>query len=108
MARHQGQSNYMPNTPHNRSPDDISEEKLEDIRLLLNPPNLKLVQQILASPTAALGIFELVARNSIPESRIREHLRSLHERDRPIVTSLHLEDENGVSEGIPREYFAAT
>lgn len=85
----------------------LDEERMNDLRDVLIPTNARLIQQILASSSGALSVVELAARNSISESSIRDHLRDLKDRDRPIVTSLDA-CESSVPRGIPERYYAVT
>lgn len=86
---------------------DVDERRLEDLRRILNPTKLRIIQQILASPTGALSAPELAARNTITDSTIRDHLQALRNCDPQIVTSLE-PSESPVPHGIPRRYFAVT
>lgn len=83
-------------------------DRLHDLRAILTETKVRLLQQILASPTGALSAVELAARNDITESTIRDHLRDLVQRDRPIVQTLDAETDGRVPNGIPRKYYAVT
>jgi DNA-binding CsgD family transcriptional regulator len=83
-------------------------DRLSDLRAILTETKIRLLQQILASPTGALSAVELAARNDITESTIRDHLRDLSQRDRPIVRTLEAETDDSVPNGIPRKYYAVT
>lgn len=94
----------QPEVPeHETDPD-----RLSDLRAILTETKVRLLQQILASPTGALSAVELAARNDITESTIRDHLRDLIERDRPIIRPLEAETDGRVPNGIPRKYYAVT
>ncbi|WP_433633740.1 hypothetical protein [Halomicrococcus sp. NG-SE-24] len=94
-------------TPQDVPNHELDEHRLEDLRDILSPTKLRLLQQILASPTGALSSKELAARNTISDSTIRDHLRDLHNRDTQIVAKLE-PDTSPVPNGIPRVYFAVT
>jgi DNA-binding CsgD family transcriptional regulator len=83
-------------------------DRLSDLRAILTETKIRLLQQILASPTGALSAVELAARNDITESTIRDHLRDLSQRDRAIVRTLEAETDDRVPNGIPRKYYAVT
>jgi hypothetical protein len=82
--------------------------RLADLRDVLDQTKVRLLQQILASQTGALAAVELAARNEITESTIRDHLRSLQNRERPVVTQLDATTDDPVPNGIPRKYYAVT
>lgn len=82
--------------------------RLADLRDVLDQTKLRLLQQILASQTGALAAVELAARNEITESTIRDHLRNLQNRERPVVTQLDATTGDPVPNGIPRKYYAVT
>lgn len=86
----------------------ISREIVSDLQAILSETKIRLLQQILASDTAALGAVELAARNDITESTIRDHLRELADRDKQIVRTLDAETDDPVPNGIPRQYYAVT
>jgi DNA-binding HxlR family transcriptional regulator len=86
----------------------ISTETISDLQAILSETKIRLLQQILASDTAALGAVELAARNDITESTIRDHLRELAGRDEQIVCTLEAETDEPVPNGIPRQYYAVT
>lgn len=83
-------------------------DRLNDLRAILTETKVRLLQQILASPMGALSAVELGARNDVTESTIRDHLRDLVQRDRPIVQTLDAETEDRVPNGIPRKYYAVS
>ncbi|WP_133412274.1 helix-turn-helix domain-containing protein [Natrarchaeobaculum sulfurireducens] len=85
----------------------VDPDRLANLRAILIQPKVRLLQQILASPTGALSAVELAARNEITESTIRDHLRNLQSRDPEIVTALEA-DASPVPNGIPRKYYAVT
>ncbi|QKY18893.1 helix-turn-helix transcriptional regulator [Halolamina sp. CBA1230] len=87
---------------------DVDGSLIDDLRAILGETKIRLLQQILASPTGALSAVELAARNSITESTIRDHLRELAEREEPIVTTLDAETDEPVPNGVPRKYYAVT
>lgn len=98
------QGDTQPEVPeHETDPD-----RLSDLRAILTETKVRLLQQILASPTGALSAVELAARNDITESTIRDHLRDLMERERPIIQPLEAETDGRVPNGIPRKYYAVT
>jgi predicted ArsR family transcriptional regulator len=86
----------------------LDADYLADLRVILTRPKVRLLQQILASPTGALSAVELAARNEITESTIRDHLRDLENRDEPVVTTLEVDIEGRVPNGVPRKYVAVT
>jgi len=83
-------------------------ERLRDLRAILTKTKVTLLQQMLASPTGALSAVELAARSEITESTIRDHLRDLTQRERPIVEVLEAETDDPVPNGIPRKYYAVS
>lgn len=87
---------------------DIDSERLNNLRTILRDTNLRLLQQMLASPTGALSALELAARNGITESTIRDHIRTLQSCDPPIVRTLETEIDEGIPHGIPHRYYAVT
>ncbi|WP_435079952.1 hypothetical protein [Halococcus sp. AFM35] len=87
---------------------ELEVDRLSDLRAILTETKVRLLQQILASPTAALSAVELAARNDITESTIRDHLRDLARRDSPIIQTMDAETDNSVPNGIPRKYYAVT
>lgn len=86
---------------------EMDGDRTNDLRDILVPAKARLLQQILASTTGALSAVELAARNEITESTIRDHLRDLRNRDRPIVMSFEA-TESLVPNGIPCRYYAVT
>jgi DNA-binding CsgD family transcriptional regulator len=86
----------------------LEADRLSDLRAILTETKVRLLQQILASPTGALSAVELAARNDITESTIRDHLRDLAHRDSPIIQTIDAETDNSVPNGIPRRYYAVT
>ena len=78
----------MPNTAPDLPNHDIDESRLNDLRTVLSPTKLRLLQQILASPTGALSAPELAARNTITSSTIRDHISDLRDTDPQIITTL--------------------
>ena len=87
---------------------EMDTARLSDLRAILTQTKVRLLQQILASPTGALSAVELAARNEITESTIRDHLRDLAHRDRPIIQTMDAETDAPVPIGIPRKYYAVT
>jgi hypothetical protein len=88
--------------------DEPMEAIRADLEWLLTDRYLSLVQQLIGSPTAALSVPELVARNpDIPESTLRSRLTELHNRERPLVIKLEPDVER-VSLGYPQKYYAAS
>ncbi|WP_124190527.1 hypothetical protein [Natrarchaeobius oligotrophus] len=86
---------------------EVNPDRLAALRAILVEPKVRLLQQILASPTGALSAVELAARNEITESTIRDHLRDLQNQDPEIVTVLEA-NTSPVPNGIPRKYYAVT
>lgn len=97
----------MPTNPPSLPEHDIDQTRLAALRTILHPAKLRLLQQILASPTGALSAPELAARNEITDSTIRDHLQVLENHDPQIITALK-PTESPVPHGIPRRYYAVT
>lgn len=87
---------------------DVDTELIGDLRVILSETKIQLLQQLHASPTGALSAVELAARNAITESTIRDHLRELTDRERPIVTTLDATTNEPVPNGIPWKYYSVT
>ncbi|WP_135826261.1 hypothetical protein [Halorussus ruber] len=84
------------------------EERLADFRYVLQPTRLRLLQQILATDWGSLSPKELSFRNpDTSESTIRDHLREMTERERPITAKLTVAEEQR-RQGIPRTFYAVT
>ncbi|WP_435194152.1 winged helix-turn-helix domain-containing protein [Natronomonas sp. EA1] len=82
------------------------EDRLAALRAVLEPRTLRILQQLLASETGALSPKEVAFRNNdITESTVRDHLRSLTDRD--LVEKLEPEVET-VPNRIPRTYYAVS
>jgi hypothetical protein len=97
-------------------PDEISdegapsydEEKLADLQYVLQPTRLRLLQQILATDWGSLSPAELSFRNpDVSESTIRDHLREMTGRDRPLTAKLTVPEGKG-ERAIPRTFYAVT
>lgn len=87
---------------------DLDTDSLDELGGNLSKPKIRLMQQILASPTGALSVIELTARNQITESTIRDHLRDLENREKPLVHALEVNTEGCIPRGIPRKYYAVS
>lgn len=84
------------------------EKKLTDLRYVLQPTRLRLLQQILATDWGSLSPMELAFRNpDTSESTIRDHLREMTERERPITAKLTV-PEGERRQGTPRTFYAVT
>ncbi|MFC6723094.1 hypothetical protein ACFQE1_01540 [Halobium palmae] len=84
----------------------IDSDRREDLRELLEPTKLKLIQQILATDWGSLSARELAARNpNLSESTIRDHLREMADRERPFVEKLEAEERE---QNMPWTFYAAT
>lgn len=84
------------------------EDHLADLRYVLQPTRLQLLQQILATDWGTLSPAELAFRNpDVSESTIRDHLREMTQRDRPMTAKLTVADGKG-KRGIPRTFYAVT
>jgi hypothetical protein len=84
------------------------EERLADLRYVLQPTRLRLLQQILATDWGSLIPAELVFRNpDVSESTIRDHLREMTQRDRAVTAKLTVPEGKG-ERGIPRTFYAVT
>lgn len=82
------------------------EERLADMRTVLEPRTLRILQQLLASETGALSPKEVAFRNSeITESTVRDHLRTLTEEG---LTEKLEPDIDGIPNTIPRTYYAVS
>lgn len=85
---------------------EYNEDHLRDLREVLSPPKLRLLQQILATEWGSLSARELAYRNpELTESTIRDHLRALSTRERPFVAQLEAETKQ---KGVPWNYYAVT
>lgn len=82
-------------------------DRLSAMRDLLEPHHLRIVQQLLASDTGALGPREVAFRNEglISESTVRDHLRTLAERG--LIEKLEPDVETIPNE-MPRTFYAAS
>lgn len=84
------------------------EERLADLRYILQPTRLRLLQQILATDWASLSPAELTFRNpDVSESTVRDHLREMNQRERPITAKLTVADGKGRRD-VPRTFYAVT
>ena len=94
--------------PEGVPPHSYDEERLADLRYVLQPTRLRLLQQILATDWASLSPAELTFRNpDVSESTVRDHLREMTQRERPITAKLTVTDGNGRRD-VPRTYYAVT
>lgn len=85
---------------------NIDDQRREDIAYLMDSTRLKLLQQILATDWGSLCAKELAARNEdLTESTIRDHLRSMTDRERPFVEKLEAEQRE---QGMPYTFYAVT
>lgn len=67
---------------------------------------LRLLQQILATEWGSLSARELAYRNpEITESTVRDHLREMATRDRPLVAKLNAKTHE---QNVPWTYYAVT
>lgn len=67
---------------------------------------LRLLQQILAIEWGSLSARELAYRNpEITESTVRDHLREMATRDRPLVAKLNAKTRE---QNVPWTYYAVT
>lgn len=91
------------------SPTSLHDEKeLADLRYILQPTRLRLLQQILATDWGSLSPKELAYRNpDTSESTIRDHLREMTERERSITAKLTVA-EGERRQGILRTFYAVT
>lgn len=84
------------------------EDRLADLRYVLQPTRLRLLQQILATDWGSLSPAELAFRNpDVSESTVRDHLREMAQRDRPITAKLAVA-EGAREQGVPRTFYAVT
>lgn len=82
------------------------EERLADMRAVLEPRTLRILQQLLASETGALSPKEVAFRNpDITESTVRDHLRALTEEG---LTEKLDPDVDSIPNTIPRTYYAVS
>ena len=82
------------------------EERLADMRAVLEPRTLRILQQLLASETGALSPKEVAFRNpDVTESTVRDHLRTLTEEG---LTEKLEPDVDSVPNSIPRTYYAVS
>lgn len=82
------------------------EERLADMRAVLEPRTLRILQQLLASETGALSPKEVAFRNpDVTESTVRDHLRTLTEDG--LAEKLE-PDVDSVPNTIPRTYYAVS
>lgn len=82
------------------------QDVLQDMRAILEPSRLILLQQILATNWASLSAPELAARNpDRTESTIRDHLREMATKERPFVEKLSADTR---AKGVPWTYYAVT
>lgn len=87
---------------------NYDDERLADCRYVLQPTRLRLLQQILATDWGSLSPAELAFRNpETAESTIRDHLREMTQRERPITAKLTVADGER-RQGVPRTFYAVT
>ena len=85
---------------------DYDEKRLADMRAVLEPRTLRILQQLLASETGALSPKEVVFRNpDVTESTIRDHLRTLTEEG---LTEKLEPGVESIPNAIPRTYYAVS
>lgn len=94
--------------PHDVRSPSYDEDLLADLRYVLQPTRLRLLQQILATDWGSLSPAELAFRNpDVSESTIRDHLREMTARDRPTTAKLAVADGKR-EQAIPRTFYAVT
>lgn len=87
-------------------PVSYDEERLSDMQTVLEPRNLRILQQLLASDTGALSPKEVAFRNpDIDESTVRDHLRELTNAD---LTEKLTPEVDHIPNRIPRTYYAVS
>ena len=85
---------------------DYDEKRLADMRAVLEPRTLRILQQLLASETGALSPKEVAFRNpDVTESTIRDHLRTLTEEG---LTEKLEPGVESIPNAIPRIYYAVS
>jgi len=85
---------------------DYDEKRLADMRAVLEPRTLRILQQLLASDTGALSPKEVAFRNpDVTESTIRDHLRTLTEEG---LTEKLEPGVESIPNAIPRTYYAVS
>lgn len=85
---------------------DYDEQRLADMRTVLKPRTLRILQQPLASETGALSPKEVAFRNpDVTESTVRDHLRTLTEQG---LTEKLEPDVDSIPNTIPRTYYAVS
>jgi hypothetical protein len=85
------------------------EQRIRDLRDLLEPRKVKLLQQILATEWGSLSPAELAVRNpEVTDSTIRDHLRTMAQRERPFVVKLEDEEQKHAGGDLPWTYYAVT
>lgn len=85
---------------------DYDEKRLADMRVVLEPRTLRILQQLLASETGALSPKEVAFRNpDVTESTIRDHLRTLTEEG---LTEKLEPGVESIPNAIPRTYYAVS
>ena len=86
--------------------EELDREDYDDLQTILEPHNLKLFQQILASDTGTLSLEEIAYRNpGLSEEMIEYRLMKLSERERPFITTLSVTPS---SDHLPSTYYAVT
>lgn len=85
---------------------NYDEVRLADMRAVLEPRSLRILQQLLASETGALSPKEIAFRNpDITESTVRDHLRTLTEEG---LTEKLEPGVDSIPNTIPRTYYAVS
>ena len=85
---------------------DYDKKRLADMRAVLEPRTLRILQQLLASDTGALSPKEVAFRNpDVTESTIRDHLRTLTEEG---LTEKLEPGVESIPNAIPRTYYAVS
>lgn len=86
----------------------FDEGRVKDMRAILRPTHLRLLQQILATRWGSLSAPELAHRNAdLQESTIRDHLREMANRQRPFLVKMRVEEEHR-KKGIPWTFYAVS
>lgn len=83
----------------------VDERRRGDLRVVLDPTTLTLLQQILATDWRVLSVPELAARNAdLTSDAIRKRLDALTNRERPFVRE-HIVDAPA---GMPDRFYSVT
>lgn len=78
----------------------------DELAVSINTEQVRIMQQILASDTGALSLPELIARNDLAGSSVRDILTELRNREPALVTTLSPAETP--PKNIPSSYFAVT